>query len=70
LAVIAGKLRFMSRPVTEDLAAGRESMIRCLSQPIDAICPGHREPLTSNVAAECERMMKYLRAGSLWPLFG
>jgi glyoxylase-like metal-dependent hydrolase (beta-lactamase superfamily II) len=70
MAVIRGRLRFMARPVTEDLNAARESMIRCLDRPIDAICPGHREPLSTNVASECQRMRALLASDSRWPLLG
>jgi glyoxylase-like metal-dependent hydrolase (beta-lactamase superfamily II) len=70
LAVIDGRLRFMSRPVTEDLDAARASMGRCLSLPIDFICPGHREPLTRDAQAECERMRAHLDRNGHWPLFG
>ncbi len=70
LAVINGRLRFMARPVTEDLEAARASMRRCLSLSIDFICPGHREPMTRNARAECERMMTYLDRNGHWPLLG
>lgn len=70
LAVIRQRLRFMARPTTEDVPAARASMMRCLEMPIQFICPGHREPLTRNVAAECERMRELLRSGAAWPLFG
>ena len=70
LAVIGGRLRFMSRPVTEDLSTARTSMLRCLFLPIAAVCPGHREPLTKNVADECQRLREYVLNGGNWPLFG
>ena len=70
LAVINGRLRFMSRPVTEDLGAARASMLRCLALPIDFICPGHREPMTRNTRSECERMLAHLSRGGRWPLLG
>jgi glyoxylase-like metal-dependent hydrolase (beta-lactamase superfamily II) len=70
LAVIHRRLRFMSRPVTEDLSAARESMIRCLSRPIRFVCPGHREPLTTDVAVQCEKLRDYVRSGGRWPVFG
>jgi glyoxylase-like metal-dependent hydrolase (beta-lactamase superfamily II) len=69
LAVINGRLRFMSRPVTENLQQARESMLRLLELPIENICPGHREPLT-NAGAECQRMREYLINGGKWPLLG
>jgi glyoxylase-like metal-dependent hydrolase (beta-lactamase superfamily II) len=70
LAVVHGRLRFMSRPVTEDLTAARESMVRCLSRPIRFVCPGHREPLTENVEAQCDRLREYTSGTGRWPLFG
>ena len=70
LAVIAGRLRFMARPVTEDLPAARASMLRCLAFPIDAVCPGHREPLARDAASECQRMRDHLLRDGRWPLLG
>jgi glyoxylase-like metal-dependent hydrolase (beta-lactamase superfamily II) len=70
LAVVHGRLRLMARPVTEDLAAARASVIRCLDRPLAAICPGHREPLTQNVPAERDRLLALARSGAPWPLFG
>jgi glyoxylase-like metal-dependent hydrolase (beta-lactamase superfamily II) len=70
LAVIRGRLRFMARPVTEDLAAARESMLRVLSLPIRWVCPGHREPLVKNVVQECDRLRRYILDGSRWPILG
>ncbi|HEX8916738.1 MAG TPA: MBL fold metallo-hydrolase [Humisphaera sp.] len=70
LAVIAGRLRFMARPVTEDLVAARASMRRCLDRDIRAVCPGHREPMGRDAEAECRRMRHLLDAGARWPLLG
>lgn len=70
LAIVAGRLRFMSRPVTENLEQARESMLRCLELPIKMICPGHREPLGAGVQAECDRMREHLLGGGRWPIFG
>lgn len=70
LAVIKGRLRFMARPVTEDLDAARASMRRCLSLPIDFICPGHREPMTRDTRSECERVKAHLDSNGRWPLLG
>ena len=70
LAVIDGRVRFMARPVTMDLAQARASMERCLAREIAILCPGHREPLTEQVAQRCDEMRRYLAAGGPWPLFG
>jgi glyoxylase-like metal-dependent hydrolase (beta-lactamase superfamily II) len=70
LAVIGDSLRFMARPVTEELAAARASVVRCLDRPIEYICPGHRQPLTRNVEAERVRLLAHARSGAPWPLFG
>lgn len=70
LAVIGGRVRFMARPVTMDLAEARRSMDRCLAKDVRVLCPGHREPLTAGVEAECDRMRRHLAAGGRWPLLG
>jgi glyoxylase-like metal-dependent hydrolase (beta-lactamase superfamily II) len=70
LAVVNQRLRFMARPVTENLPAARASIIRCLDRPIHFVCPGHREPLTQNVPAECQRLLSLARSPTPWPLFG
>jgi len=70
LAVIDGHLRFMARPVTENLAEARASMIRCMSHDIQYVCPGHREPLIENGAEECELFRKFLSSNASWPFFG
>jgi glyoxylase-like metal-dependent hydrolase (beta-lactamase superfamily II) len=70
LAVIGDSLRLMARPVTEELAAARDSVARCLDRPIECICPGHRQPLTRNVEAERLRLLSYARSDAPWPLFG
>lgn len=70
LAVVAGRLRLMARPVTTDLSAARVSALRCLREKIEIICPGHRAPLTENVEQECRRLRDYLESGGPWPLLG
>ena len=70
IAVVNQRLHFMARPTTEDQIAARASMISLMELPIEAVCPGHREPLTVNVAGECDRMRGLLKAGGRWPLFG
>ncbi|OJJ13872.1 hypothetical protein BKI52_45170 [marine bacterium AO1-C] len=70
LACIRGKLRFMARPVTPDLAAARQSMQKVLDHDIALICPGHRQPLTQQVQSEIDRMRKYLDSNDTWPYWG
>ena len=70
LAVVGEQLRFMARPVTPDLKAARNSMKVCLERDIDIVCPGHRQPLSRNVAQERRRLLSYLEASEHWPLLG
>jgi len=70
LAVVADQLRLMARPVALDLPAARASALRCLREQSQFICPGHRGPLTNNVARERRRLLDYLEAGGRWPLLG
>ena len=70
LAVINGAVRFMARPVTPNKEQARESMRRCLDREIQVLCPGHRGPLTQDVAGKCDVMRRYLAAKGSWPLFG
>jgi glyoxylase-like metal-dependent hydrolase (beta-lactamase superfamily II) len=70
LAVIEGRVRFMARPVTLNLKAARASMARVLKKEIALLCPGHREPLTQDVAARCREMLQVVESDSSWPLFG
>ena len=70
LAVIDGRIRFMARPVTLDLAAARQSVARCVALRPGIVCPGHREPLTSNVAPALDAMQQHLDAGGRWPILG
>jgi glyoxylase-like metal-dependent hydrolase (beta-lactamase superfamily II) len=70
LAVIGDRVRFMSKPVTPDLHAARESMRRCLGRDIRLLCPGHRKPLTVDVPERCRTMRQYLDGPGEWPFFG
>jgi glyoxylase-like metal-dependent hydrolase (beta-lactamase superfamily II) len=70
LAVVNSRIRFMARPVTADLDRARASMEKCLGLEVNVLCPGHRQPLTENVAVECRRMRDYLMSGGTWPIFG
>ncbi len=70
LAVVAGHLRLMARPVTLDVPTARDSALRCLRENAQFICPGHRGPLTQDVAQERHRLLEYLEGGGRWPLLG
>lgn len=70
LAVIDGRIRFMARPVTLDLDLARASLARCLALNPAMICPGHRDPLTSDVDRAVSAMRKHLDDGGRWPLLG
>jgi glyoxylase-like metal-dependent hydrolase (beta-lactamase superfamily II) len=70
LAVIDGRIRFMARPVTRDLAAARASLSKCLALDPQIVCPGHREPLTRNVESACRAMRTHLDNDGSWPLLG
>ena len=70
LAVINGRIRFMARPVTLDIAAARQSLATCLDFRPAIVCPGHREPLKAGAEEACETMRRHLAAGGAWPLLG
>ncbi len=70
LAVISNRLRLMARPVTPDLPAARAAALRCLREPVDIICPGHRGPLATNVPQQSQALKNYLEDGGRWPLLG
>lgn len=70
LAVVKNQLQLMARPVTLDLPSARVSALRCLREEVQFVCPGHRGPLTENVAQERQRLQAYLEAGGRWPLLG
>jgi glyoxylase-like metal-dependent hydrolase (beta-lactamase superfamily II) len=68
LAVCGGRLWFMSRFLTESIAAARESMRTCVDVEADAICPGHRGPLSAGMASHRATLRQYLQSGKPWPL--
>ena len=70
MAVVRGRLHFMSRPVTLDQAEARASVVRCMDLKPKFICPGHRGPLTKNVEAEVERFRALAKSDAPWPLLG
>jgi len=70
LAVAGNRLRLMARPVTPDITSAEASALRCLREPVNIICPGHRTPLTENVKQERLRLREYLESGGRWPLLG
>jgi glyoxylase-like metal-dependent hydrolase (beta-lactamase superfamily II) len=69
VAVIRGKIRFMARPVTPDIAAARESMQRIAALPFETLCPGHRGPLLNVTAEQRDTLAQQVESGR-WPLFG
>ena len=70
LAVVGKNLRMMARAVTPDLPQAKASALRCLREPAEIICPGHRAPLTQNVTQERRALQDHLEAGGRWPLLG
>ena len=70
LAVASGRVSFLSRWLTEDLALARQSMERCLSFPSKALCPGHRTPLLGFGGAHRERALRRLSRARPWPIYG
>lgn len=69
LAVVGDELRFMARPVTLDVADARASMAALLDLPARYIGPGHRRPLTENVAVQINSLKQRV-LGAGWPLLG
>ena len=70
MAVVRGRLQFMSRPGTLDQAAARASVVKCLDLKPKFVCPGHRGPLTENVDSEVERFRALAKSDAPWPLLG
>lgn len=70
LAVADRRIVFMSRFLTDDRRAARDSMLRLLDVPATAICPGHRYPLLDPDPAEIERTRHVLRKLRWWPIIG
>ncbi|WP_018629805.1 MBL fold metallo-hydrolase [Niabella aurantiaca] len=71
LAVIHQRLRLMAGPVTPDKENARASIMKLLSgRMISSICPGHREPLVTNVEAEIARFRNEILHLKRWPLLG
>jgi glyoxylase-like metal-dependent hydrolase (beta-lactamase superfamily II) len=68
IAVCFGRLWFMSRFLTEDLVTARASMRAVAAMESTAVCPGHRGPLSTGVAAHRARVLAYLDSGRRWPL--
>lgn len=70
LAVAGDRIVFMSRFLTDDRRAARESMLRMLDVPAAAICPGHRYPLINPSPREIERIRTVLQSLRWWPIIG
>lgn len=69
LAVVGGELRFMARPVTLDVDDARASMAAMLALPARYVAPGHRMPLTKDVAAQLNLFRQQVEKPG-WPLLG
>lgn len=68
VAVAGDHPTWVSRLLTDDLAAARRSMRRCLELAPRALCPGHRHPLV-DAPPEVWRRAAAQVAGP-WPIFG
>ena len=64
---MAAEVRRLSEAI---VCVRRASLARCLALRPAMVCPGHREPLTSNVDVAVAAMQKYLESGGSWPLLG
>ncbi|MFO1051537.1 MAG: MBL fold metallo-hydrolase [Planctomycetota bacterium] len=69
LAVCGGRISYMSRALTQDVAAAHASMRRLLELDAALICPGHRRPLTRDVDGHRTAALRDLAARRRWPLF-
>lgn len=70
IAVAHDRISFMSRFLTEDTAAARESMLRCIDVAPIAYCPGHRGPLVNPSQEHLQRIRERLENLRWWPIIG
>lgn len=70
LAVVGDHVSFLSRFLTQDHQAAKQSMIRCLGLDLKALCPGHRYPLVDPDPAYLAAMREKVAAMSRFPIFG
>ncbi len=70
LAVAHDKISFMSRFLTADKAAARQSMLRCLDLNPEIYCPGHRGPLGKPSQAHLSQLRERIENLSWWPIIG
>jgi len=68
IAVCSGRLWYMSRFLTHDLATAQESMRAVAAVDSTAICPGHRGPLSRGLDEHRRRILARIDAGKPWPL--
>ncbi|MEC7583117.1 MAG: MBL fold metallo-hydrolase [Planctomycetota bacterium] len=70
IAVARERVSFMSRFLTEDKTAARESMLRCIDLEADAYCPGHRAPLVNPSKEHLQRTRERVETMRWWPIIG
>lgn len=70
VAVVGQQACLMARAVTPDLAAARQSALKCLNFDIAYLCPGHRHPLSQDIHKSCQQLKKYLEEDQPWPWLG
>jgi len=67
LALCGERLWFLSRFLTENRAQAYASMRAVAAIEADAICPGHRGPLSERVDERRRELLALLDAGRPWP---
>jgi glyoxylase-like metal-dependent hydrolase (beta-lactamase superfamily II) len=70
IAVAHERVSFMSRFLTADKQAAKESMLRCIELAPEAFCPGHRAPLVKPSREHLARMRERLEQMRWWPVIG
>jgi glyoxylase-like metal-dependent hydrolase (beta-lactamase superfamily II) len=70
LAVAHDRLSFMSRFLTADKQAARQSMLRCIDSNPEIYCPGHRGPLIKPPKEQLDRLRERLNTMRWWPIIG
>ena len=70
IAVAHERVSFMSRFLTDDRAAARNSMLRCIDLAPYAFCPGHRAPLINPSQDHLRRIRERVQNLQWWPIIG